>query len=105
MFTSNDTSKETIGHNGEVTYSAKLKPNSKGINNTAIRATVQAFAPGYLSATKTILSSSSTSIITSNKSSKESIVNTNASSNLAEKIIRNVQNRLEENGIDFSLGK
>jgi len=105
IYTSNNTSKEMIGHNGEVTYSAKLKPNSKGINNIAIRATVQAFAPGYISATKTILSSSSTSIITSNKSSKESIVNTNASSNLAQKILRNVQNRLEENGIDFSLGK
>ena len=30
IFTSNDTSKEMIGHNGEVTYSAELKPNSKG---------------------------------------------------------------------------
>jgi hypothetical protein len=105
IFTSNDTSKEMIGHNGEVTYSAELKPNSKGINNIDIRATVQAFAPGYISAAKTLLSSSSTSIITSNNSSKESIVNTNASSNLAQKILRNVQKKLEENGIDFSLGK
>jgi hypothetical protein len=105
IFTSNDTSKEMIGHNGEVTYSAELKPNSKGINNIGIRATVQAFAPGYISATKNLLSSSSTSIITSNNSSKESIVNTNASSNLAQKILRNVQKKLEENGIDFSLGK
>jgi hypothetical protein len=105
IFTSNDTSKEMIGHNGEVTYSAELKPNSKGINNIGITTTVQAFAPGYISAAKTLLSSSSTSIITSNNSSKESIVNTNASSNLAQKILRNVQKRLEENGIDFSLGK
>jgi len=91
-----------IGHNGEVTYSAELKPNSKG--TIGIRATVQALAPGYISATKTFLSSSSMSIITSNNS-KESIVNTNASSNLAQKILRNVQKRLEQNGIDFSLGK
>jgi hypothetical protein len=104
IFTSNNTSKEMIGHNGEVTYSAELKPNSKGINNIGIRATVQAFAPGYISATKTFLSSSSTSIITSNNS-KESIVNSNASSNLAQKILRNVQKRLEQNGIDFSLEK
>jgi hypothetical protein len=104
IFTSNDTYKEMIGHNGEVTYSAELKPNSKGINNISIMATVQAFAPGYISATKNLLSSSSTSIITSNNS-KESIVNTNASSKLAQKILRNVQKKLEENGIDFSLGK
>jgi hypothetical protein len=25
-FTSNDTSKEIVGHNGEVTYSAEIKP-------------------------------------------------------------------------------
>ena len=28
-FTSNDTSKEIVGHNGEVTYYAEIKPNSK----------------------------------------------------------------------------
>jgi Tfp pilus assembly protein FimT len=32
-FTSNDTSKEIVGHNGEVTYSADIKPNSKDNSN------------------------------------------------------------------------
>jgi hypothetical protein len=35
-FTSNDTSKEIVGHNGEVTYSTEIKPNSKD-NSTGIR--------------------------------------------------------------------
>ena len=106
LFTSNDTSKEIVGHNGEVIYSAEIKPDSKGNTNIAIRTTAQGFAPGY--STKTSLSSSSTSIITSNSSSSGSskaIINNNASSSLAQNILRNVQKKLEQNGIDFSLGK
>src|SRR5215467_9515266 len=108
LFTSNDTSKEIVGHNGEVIYSAEIKPDSKGNSNIGIRTTAQAFAPGYISATKTSLSSSSMSIITSNSSSSRSskaIIssNSNVSSILAQNILRNIQNRLEQNGIDFSL--
>jgi hypothetical protein len=104
FFTSNDTSKEIVGHNGEVIYSAEIKPDSKGNTNISIGTTAQAFAPGYIFATKTSLSSSSTSIITSKSSSKAIIIN-NVSSNLAQNILRNVRKSLEQNGIDFSLGK
>jgi hypothetical protein len=107
LFTSNDTSKEIVGHDGEVIYSAEIKPDSKGNTNIAIGTTAQAFVPGYISATKTSISSSSTSIITSNGGSSGSskAVISKASSNLAENILRNVKNRLEQNGINFSLGK
>ena len=105
LFTSNDTFKEIVGHNGEVIYSAEIKPGSKGNTNIAIRTTAQAFAPGY--STKISLSSSSTSITSNSSSSGSSkaIINNNASSNLAQNILRNVQKKLEQNGIDFSLGK
>jgi hypothetical protein len=49
-FIPNDTSKEIVGRNGEVTYSAELKPNSKGNSDISFRTTVKAFAPGYISA-------------------------------------------------------
>jgi hypothetical protein len=113
LFSSNDTSKEIVGRNGEVIYSAEIKPDSKGSSNIAIRTTAQAFAPGY--SAKTSLSSSS--VITSNGSdsgsstaffsgdsgSSKDIINDNAS-NLAQNILRDVQKRLQ-NGIDFSLAK
>jgi hypothetical protein len=38
-----------------------------------------------------------------NNSHQESIINNNASSNLTQNILKNVQNKLEQNGIDFSL--
>ena len=38
-FTSNDTSKEIVGHNGEVIYSAEIKPNSKDNSNIGFRTT------------------------------------------------------------------
>ncbi|MGC2682347.1 MAG: hypothetical protein WA323_10795 [Candidatus Nitrosopolaris sp.] len=103
-FTSNDTSKEIVGHNGEATYSAEIKPNSKDNSNIGFRTTVQAFAPGYISTSKasSYSSSSSTLIITDN-SHQESIINNNASSNLTQNILKNVQNKLEQNGIDLSL--
>lgn len=104
LFTSNDTSKEIVGHKGQVVYSAEIKPGSRGNTNIAVRTTAQAFAPGYIPAAKTSLSSSSTSIITSNSSSSGSsnaIINNNGSNNLAQNILINVQKRLEQNGIDF----
>jgi hypothetical protein len=64
LFTSNDTSKQIVGHNGEIIYSAEIKLDSKGNTNIGIRTTAQAFAPGYISATKTSLSSSSMSCLT-----------------------------------------
>jgi hypothetical protein len=103
LFTSNATFKEIVGHNGEIIYSAELKPDSKGNTNIGIRTNAQAFAPGYISATKTSLSSSSTSIITNSNSSgsskaiiSSSIINNNTSSNLEQNILRNVQKRLEQ---------
>jgi hypothetical protein len=103
-FTSNDTSKEIVGHNGEVTYSAEIKPNSKDNSNIDFRTTVQAFAPGYISTSKaSSYSSSSSTLIMADNSHQESIINNNASSNLMQNILKNVQNELERNGIDFSL--
>ena len=103
-FTSNDTSKEIVGHNGEVTYSAEIKPNSKDNSNIGFRTKVQAFAPGYISTSKaSSYSSSSSTLIMTDNNHQESIINNNASSNLAQNIIENVQKELEQNGIDFSL--
>jgi hypothetical protein len=97
-FTSNDTSKEIVGHNGEVTYSVEIKPNSKDNSNIGFRTTVQAFAPGYISTSKaSSYSSSSSTLIMRDNSHQESIINNNASSNLAQNILKNVQNKLEQN--------
>jgi hypothetical protein len=103
-FTSNDTSKEIVGHNGEATYSAEIKPNSKDNSNIGFRTTVQAFAPGYISTSKaSSYSSSSSTLIMTDNSHQESIINNNASSKLTQNILKNVQNNLKQNGIDFSL--
>ena len=97
-FTSNDTSNEIVGHNGEVTYSADIKPNSKDNSNIGFRTTVQAFAPGYISTSKaSSYSSSSSTLIMTDNSHQESIINNNASSNLRQNILKNVQNKLEQN--------
>lgn len=73
-FTSNGTSKEIVGHNGAISYSVEIKPNSKN----SFRTTVQASAPGYISTSKTSASSSSssnsTSNVTSNGNQQESII-------------------------------
>jgi hypothetical protein len=99
-FTSNDTSKEIVGHNGEVTYSAEIKPNSKDSSNISFRTTVQASAAGYISTSKTTTSSSSSSMSTSNSNHQESIIN----NNLTQTILTNVQKKLKQNGIDIALG-
>jgi hypothetical protein len=97
-FTSNGTSKEIVGHNGEVTYSAEIKPNSKDSSNISFRTTVQVSAPGYVSTSKTTTSSSSMS--TSNSNHQESIIN----DNLTRTLLKNVQKKLKQNGIDIALG-
>jgi hypothetical protein len=56
-FNSNGTTKEISTHNGEVTYSSEIKPNSKD-NTGSFQATVQASAPGYNSAFKAAASAS-----------------------------------------------
>jgi hypothetical protein len=101
-FTSNGTSKEIVGHNGEVTYSAEIKPNSKDSSNISFRTTVQASAPGYVSTSKTTTSSSSSSSSTSTSDSnhQESINN----NNLTQTILKNAQKKLKQNGIDIALG-
>jgi len=102
-FTSNDTFKEIVGHNGEVTYSAEIKSNSKDNSNIGFRTTVQAFASGYISTSKgSSYSSSSSTLIMTDNSHQESI-NNNASRDLTQNILKNIQNKLEQNGIDLSL--
>jgi hypothetical protein len=58
-FNSNGTTKEISSHNGEITYSSEIKPNSKN-NIGDFKATVQASAPGYNSAFKAAASTSAT---------------------------------------------
>ncbi|MDQ6667592.1 MAG: hypothetical protein M3Y53_05115 [Thermoproteota archaeon] len=111
VFTSNGTSKEIVGHSGEITYSAETKPNSKNSSTLNFKSTVQASAPGYISTSKTSssssLSSTSTSTSTSTMTSKsnQSIINNNGSDNLTQNILKNVQRQLKQNGIDIALGK
>ncbi|HYT45799.1 MAG TPA: hypothetical protein VEP90_25965, partial [Methylomirabilota bacterium] len=85
-----------------VTYSVEIKPNSKDSSNISFRTTVQASAPGYISTSKTTTSSSSSSssMSTSNSNHKESIIN----NNLTQTILKNVQKKLKQNGIDIALG-
>ncbi|MGB6592124.1 MAG: hypothetical protein WA323_09700 [Candidatus Nitrosopolaris sp.] len=108
-FPSNGTSKEIVGHDGHVTFSAQIKPNSKDNSNISFKSTVLASAPGYISTSKAISSYSSTSTITHvgshHQEEKQSIINKNSSSELAQNILKNVQKKLEQNGIDFALGK
>jgi cell pole-organizing protein PopZ len=101
-FTSNGTSKEIVGHNGEVAYSAIIKPTPNNNSNMSFRATVEASAPGYISTSKTTTSSSSSfaskSTETSSSSHERSI------ENLTQNILKDVQKRLKENGINATLG-
>jgi hypothetical protein len=107
VFTSNGTSKEIVGHSGEITYSAEIKPNSKSSSNINFKTIVQASAPGYISTSKTSSSSSLSSTSTSTMTSKsnQSIINNNGSDNLTQNILKNVQRQLKQNGIDIALGK
>jgi len=82
-FASNGTSKEIVGHHGEVAYSMNINPNSKNDSNVSFRATVQASAPGYLSTSKTTTSSSSSS------SSSSTSTSTSTSNNYQGSIINN----------------
>ena len=109
VFTSNGTSKEIVGHSGEITYSAEIKPNSKNSSNINFKTTVQASAPGYISTSKTSssssLSSTSTSTSTMTSKSNQSIINNNGSDNLTQNILKNVQRQLKQNGIYIGLEK
>lgn len=82
-FASNGTSKEIVGHHGEVAYSIYINPNSKNDSNVSFKATVQASAPGYLSTSKTTTSSSSSS------SSSSTSTSTSTSNNYQGSIINN----------------
>jgi hypothetical protein len=82
-FASNGTSKEIIGHHGEVAYSIDINPNSKNNSDVSFKATVQASAPGYLSTSKTTTSSSSSS------SSSSTSTSTSTSNNHQGSIINN----------------
>ncbi len=80
-FNSNGTTKEISSHNGEITYSSEIKPNSKN-NIGDFKATVQASAPGYNSAFKAAASASastsgSASASTSTSGSASATVNNN----------------------------
>lgn len=70
IFTSNGTSKEFMGRNGQVIYSTELNSNSYNNSYSSYHATVEACAPGYISRTETTTSSStSASIVTYNSKS------------------------------------
>ena len=84
-FNTNGTTKEISSHNGEITYSGQIKPNSKN-NIGDFKATVQASAPGYNSAFKAAASASasaststsgSASASTSTSGSASATVNNN----------------------------
>jgi hypothetical protein len=101
-FTSNGTSKEIVGHNGEVTYSAKIKPAPNNNSNMSFRATVEASAPGYISTSKTTTSSSSS--LTSKSAETSSSSHGGSIENLTQNILKDVQKKLKENGINSTLG-
>jgi hypothetical protein len=101
-FTSNNTSKEIVG-DGHVTFFAQIEPNSKDNSIVSFKSTVLASAPGYVSTSKAI-SYSSTSL-SHHGEEKQSIINKNGSGELALNILKDVQKKLEQNGIRFSLGK
>jgi len=103
-FASNNTSKEIAGRNGHVTFSAQIEPNSKISSNISFKSTVLASAPGYISTSKAISSYSSTSL-SHHDEEKQSIINKNGSGELALNILKDIQQKLEQNGIRFALGK
>jgi len=103
-FASNNTSKEIVGRDGHVTFSAQIGPNSKDNSNISFKSTVRASAPGYISTSKAISSYSFTSL-SHHDEEKQSIINNNGSSELALNILKDVQKKLEQNGIRFALGK
>jgi hypothetical protein len=103
-FASNNTSKEIVGRDGHVTFSAQIEPNSKDSGNISFKSTVLASAPGYISTSKAISSYSSTSL-SHHDEEKQSIINKNGSGELALNILKDVQQKLEQNGIRFALGK
>lgn len=102
-YTSNGTSKEIVGHDGQANFSAEIKPNSKDNNNISFKTTIDASAPGYISTSKP--SSSYTSTSTYFGSHQESIIHENGSGQLTQNILKDVQKKLEQNGINFALEK
>lgn len=101
-FTTNGTSKEIVGRNGEVEYSAKIQPNPNNNSNMSFRATVEASAPGYISTSKTTTSSSSS--FTSKSTETSSSNHEGSVENLTQNILKDVQKKLKENGINATLG-
>ena len=102
-FASNKTSKEVVGRDGHVTFSAQIEPNSKDSSNINFKSTVLASAPGYISTSK--VSSYSSTSLNDHDEEKQSIINKNGSGELALNILKDVQKKLEQNGIRFTLGK
>ena len=96
-FTSNNTSKEVVGRDGHVTFSVQIEPNSKDSSNINFKSTVLASAPGYISTSK-VSSYSSTSLSHHDEEK-------NGAGELALNILKNVQKKLEQNGIRLALGK
>jgi hypothetical protein len=103
-FAANNTSKEVVGRDGHVTFSAQIEPNSKGSSDINFKSTVLASAPGYISTSKAISSYSSTSL-SHHDEETQSIINKKGSDELALNILKDVQKKLEQNGIKFALGK
>ena len=84
-FNSNGTTKEISSHNGEITYSSEIKPNSKN-NIGDFKATVQASAPGYNSAFKAAASASSSA---STSTSGSASASTSTSGSASAKVNNN----------------
>jgi hypothetical protein len=68
----------------------------------SFRATVEASAPGYISTSKTTTSSSSS--FTSKSAETSSSSHGGSIENLTQNILKDVQKKLKENGINATLG-
>jgi hypothetical protein len=87
-FNSNGTTKEISSHNGEITYSSEIKPNSKN-NIGDFKATVQASAPGYNSAFKAAASASATTSGSASATTSGSASATTSTSGSASATVNN----------------
>jgi hypothetical protein len=70
----------------------------------SFRVTVEASAPGYISTSKTTTSSSSSSSFTSKSAETSSNSHGGSIENLTQNILKDVQKKLKENGINATLG-
>jgi hypothetical protein len=99
-----NTSREIVGPDGHVSFSVQIEPNSKDDSNVSFKSTVLASAHGYISTSKAIFYSS-TSTRSHQDEVEQSIINKNGSTELALSILKDVQKKQAKNGIRFALDK